>query len=292
MTLVPTSHSYFSQRLKLRYVEWGKSDGPTLLLVHGQRDHSRNWDWVAQDLAKDYRIIAPDLRGHGDSDWAIGSSYAMRDYIADIAQLVNQTTADDEKISIICHSFGGAIALRYAGVFPDKLNHIIAIEGLGPPQAMIKAMRGSTVHGGLSAWISALQNAASRTPKKYASLDDAIARMQDENSHLSYEQAKHLSVHGLIRNEDGTYTWKFDNYLRVVTPLSMTREDSKTLFERISCPVLLLRGGKSWADPLENDERVKYFSNVETHTIEDAGHWLHHDQLDEFLAVSRKFLEK
>src|SRR6184192_1883933 len=60
-TLVgPTSHYFYSLRLKLHYVDWGNHDKPPLLLIHGGRDHARNWDWVAQDLRRDYHIIAPD----------------------------------------------------------------------------------------------------------------------------------------------------------------------------------------------------------------------------------------
>ncbi len=66
----PTSRIYFSQRLRLHYVDWGNPDAPPLVLLHGGRDHCRNWDWVAEELRKDWHIIAPDLRGHGDSDWS------------------------------------------------------------------------------------------------------------------------------------------------------------------------------------------------------------------------------
>ena len=75
----PTSHIYFSQRLRLHYVDWGNEDAPPMLLVHGGRDHCRNWDWVAQELKRDYHVIAPDLRGHGDSQWLVGGSYAIID---------------------------------------------------------------------------------------------------------------------------------------------------------------------------------------------------------------------
>src|SRR3546814_20636320 len=64
-----TSRTYVSQRLRLHYVDWGNPDAPPLLLLHGGRDHCRNWDWVAQELRSDFHIIAPDLRGHGDSQW-------------------------------------------------------------------------------------------------------------------------------------------------------------------------------------------------------------------------------
>ncbi len=66
----PSSSFYISQRLKLHYVDWGNEGAPPLLLIHGGRDHARSWDWVARDLRRDYHVIAPDLRGHGDSAWA------------------------------------------------------------------------------------------------------------------------------------------------------------------------------------------------------------------------------
>src|SRR5262245_36986042 len=68
----PTSHWYVSQRLRLHYVDWGNESAPPLLLVHGGRDHCRNWDWVARELREEYHILAPDLRGHGDSQWLVG----------------------------------------------------------------------------------------------------------------------------------------------------------------------------------------------------------------------------
>ena len=127
----PSSHNYFSQRLKLHYVDWGNPMAPPLLLVHGGRDHCRSWDWVAESLCDRYHIIAPDLRGHGDSQWLVGGSYVLPDYVYDITQLVHQ--ANLAPVSIISHSLGGMICLQYAGLFPDNVRQIVAIEGLGMP---------------------------------------------------------------------------------------------------------------------------------------------------------------
>ncbi|MEJ0065782.1 MAG: alpha/beta fold hydrolase [Caulobacteraceae bacterium] len=60
------------------------------MLVHGGRDHCRNWDWVAEDLRRDYHIIAPDLRGHGDSAWSTSGDYSMNAFVYDLAQLIHQ----------------------------------------------------------------------------------------------------------------------------------------------------------------------------------------------------------
>jgi len=86
--------------------------------VHGNRDHCRNWDWIAQALRHDYHIIAPDLRGHGDSQWAIGSTYPLIDYVADIAQLIHQKKL--APLTVIGHSLGGHISMQYAASTPTR----------------------------------------------------------------------------------------------------------------------------------------------------------------------------
>ena len=125
----PTSHSYFSQRLRLHYLDWGNPDGPPLLLVHGNRDHAHNWDWTAARLQERYHIIAPDLRGHGDSQWSAGSMYAPAEFVYDIAQLVHQQQL--APLRIVAHSLGGNIAMRYAGTFPADVERLVVIEGWG-----------------------------------------------------------------------------------------------------------------------------------------------------------------
>src|SRR3954451_21489886 len=86
----PTSRVYFSHRLRLHSVDWGNPTAPPLVLLHGGRDHCRNWDWVTEALRDDYHIIAPDLRGHGDSAWSASGHYTMASYIYDLAQLIHQ----------------------------------------------------------------------------------------------------------------------------------------------------------------------------------------------------------
>src|SRR3990172_6829572 len=81
-------------------------------------------------------------------------------------------------------------------------------------------------------------------------MEDAFRRMQEENPHLSAEQARHLTVQGVNQNEDGTYSWKFDNYVRAWPPYDMSRRDIAFLWGRIACPTLLLWGKESEAgDP-------------------------------------------
>ena len=147
----PTSRIYFSQRLRLHYVDWGNAGAPLLVLVHGGRDHCRNWDWVAEDLRRDWHVIAPDLRGHGDSEWSKDGTYTMAGYIYDLAQLLHQLKV--APISIIGHSLGGNIALRYTGLYPENVAKLIAIEGLGPSPRVLRERMAKAFPERMRDWI-------------------------------------------------------------------------------------------------------------------------------------------
>jgi pimeloyl-ACP methyl ester carboxylesterase len=284
----PASSYYVSQRLRLHYVDWGNESAPPLLLIHGNKDHARSWDWVARSLRDEYHVIAPDLRGHGDSAWAIGGHYMLNEFVLDIAQLIE--TLGLHPVTIVSHSLGGAVALQYAAVYPERVHKLVAIEGLGPPPEMLKKHLGSPPWKLIKNWIEQVRGLSGRQPRRYPDIDAAARRMQEENSFLSPEQARHLTVHGMARNEDGTFSWKFDNYTRAFFPQSFDPSQRKGMWERISCPTLLIRGSESWASDPEQDGRADAFQQAELVNIEGAGHWVHHDRLSEFLGVVRRFL--
>jgi pimeloyl-ACP methyl ester carboxylesterase len=287
-TAGPTSRIYFSQRLRLRYVDWGNGAAPPLILLHGGQDHCRNWDWVAQRLRHDWHIIAPDLRGHGDSEWSATGSYTMAGYIYDLAQLIDQQRL--APVTIVAHSLGGNIALRYAGIYPEKVKALVSIEGLGPSPKALAERAGQTIVERMRKWIDLQHSLAGRLPRRYASIEDAFRRMQEANKHLSPEQARHLTQHGVNQNEDGTFSWKFDNYVRVWPPYDMRVEEVQELWGRIACPTLLIYGKESWASNPQDDGRVRHFKNARVVSFEKAGHWVHHDRLDAFIDTVRAFL--
>lgn len=284
----PITNSFISQRLRLNYVDWGNPDAPPLLLVHGGRDHARSWDWVAEELRHDWHIIAPDLRGHGDSAWSPDGNYEMSAFVYDIAQLIHQLGL--APVTIIAHSMGGNIATRYAGLYPENVRKLVNIEGLGLSPAMQAERDALGIQKRFRQWIEDKRNAAGRTPKRYPNIEAAYERMKTENAYLTDEQARHLTVHGISRNEDGTWSWKFDNYLNIWGMFDMPREDLLQLWHAISCPMLLLYGEKSWASNPEKDGRIEHFPTAKVIEYENAGHWLHHDQFDRFMADVKAFL--
>ncbi len=287
-TAGPTSHSFFSQRLRLHYVDWGNPSAPPLLLVHGGRDHCRNWDWVAQSLRDRWHIIAPDLRGHGDSQWAADGNYTMTGYIYDLAQLIHQQNL--APVTIIAHSLGGNIALRYTGIYPETVSRLVAIEGLGASPRLVAERARKPLDERMRAWIDEQRALAGRLPRRYASIEEAFKRMQEENKHLSPEQARHLTLHGVNQNEDGSFSWKFDNYVRTWPPYDMDKTEMEGLWARVTCPTLLVYGAESGASNPRNDGRASHFQHAEVVTLDSAGHWVHHDQLARFLGHVEAFL--
>jgi pimeloyl-ACP methyl ester carboxylesterase len=282
----PMSHSYFSQRLRLHYLDWGNPAAPPLLLIHGNRDHAHNWDWTAARLQDRYHIIAPDLRGHGDSQWSAGSMYAPAEFVYDIAQLVHQQQL--APLRIVAHSLGGNIALRYAGTYPEAVERLVVIEGWG---GMVPSHQQPVAPERMRGWIDTQRSLAARQPRRYVTLDDAFRRMLEANPHLSADQARHLTIHGANQNEDGTYTWKFDNYTHASQVLDLPPDDVRELWRNIACPVLLVTGSESWmrsgGDPAV---LVGEFADAQHVVVDEAGHWVQHDQLDVFLKLLEDFL--
>ena len=284
----PTANSFISQRLRLHYVDWGNPSAPPLILQHGGRDHSRSWDWVAEELARDWHVIAPDLRGHGDSAWAPDGNYEMNAFVYDFAQLVH--TLGHDQVTIVSHSLGGNIATRFTGLYPEKVRKLVNIEGLGPSPETRAQREAAGYANRFRDWIEKRRAAAGRIPRRYPTIEAAFARMKEENSFLTDEQARHLTIHGASRNEDGTWSWKFDPYLNVWPFEDTPQHLSEELWRAITCPVLLLYGNDSWATSPTKDGRDKLFQNARVVDFVDAGHWLHHDQFDRFIAEVRAFL--
>ena len=283
----PISHYYYSHRLRLHFWDWGQDGKPALILVHGGLDHARNWDWVARALREQFHVYAVDLRGHGNSQWATGALYSIAEHILDLSALADIINAFP--IYLVGHSLGGIIVSLYAGVYPDRVKKVVSIEGLGPPLGH-KAHRPAPER--MRSWIETMREREHRGPRPYPSLDAAVARMKEANPHLSEEVARHLTLHGTNWNADGSLVWKFDNYARSFAPYGQNLQDMKEVFGQITCPVLLFWGAESWAPDPETDERAAAIQNHRVVKVNNAGHWVHHDQLDIFLTETLAFLNQ
>jgi len=282
----PISHFFYSDRLKLQFWDYGRDGNPALVLVHGGLDHARSWDWVARVLCERYHVYALDLRGHGNSAWAPGAAYSLAEHVLDLSALLD--IIHEFPIRLIGHSLGGLIVLHYAGVYPNRVAKAVSIEGVGFPA-------GHRVHGPASerlrTWIESVRGIEKRTPHSYPDLKSAMARMKEANPRLSDEVARHLTLHGTNWNTDGSQVWKFDNYVRAISPYGHHIDDATELYGQITSPTLLFWGLESFAPVPDNDPRVKAIRNCRLVKVAKAGHWVHHDQLELFLKETTAFLE-
>jgi pimeloyl-ACP methyl ester carboxylesterase len=283
--LEPISHFFYSDRLKLQFWDYGQNGNPSLVLVHGALDHARSWDWVARSLREQYHVYALDLRGHGNSAWAPGATYSVAEHVLDLSALLD--IVDDFPVRLIGHSLGGGIVLHYCGVYQQRVQKAVSIEGLGFPL-------GHPVHGPASQrvreWIECVRDLEKRRPKSYANPEAAMARMKEANPRLSDELARHLTLHGTNWDSDGSLLWKFDNYVRAIFPYGHHVEDAVELFGQVTCPTLMFWGLESFLPVPENDARFKAIHHRRLIKVAGAGHWVHHDQLALFLRETSAFL--
>ncbi len=281
----PEDRFYESHGLKLHYVDWGNAGAPPLLLIHGGRDHCRSWDRIARALQPHFHVIAPDLRGHGDSDWTKGGSYALSEYAYDIARLLRETGAD--RATIVGHSMGGMVGLIYAGSFPEQVSKLVVLDGV----TVMPDQKKAPTHERMARYVGQIDKLHGKTPYRFSKIEDAAARMVAHNKRLSPELAMHLATHGVRREDDGAYVWKFDPYQRVAAPHRLWPEDHVALWNRIACPVLLLVAGESMLGSSKAAPTIaKHFRDIEIETIADAGHWLQHDRPDDVLQKVSDFL--
>ncbi len=269
----PRQQFYQSQRLRLSYWAWGADDAPPLVLMHGGRDHARNWDRIAEAFQDDYHVLACDLRGHGDSDWATGSIYGLAEHVLDLVALIEVAGSPVRTIS---HSFGGEITLLAAGLFPEQFDRIVSIEGAG---ARLEDNPRPLNPRRFRRWATNLRSWEQEPPHVYPTLADAVARMRVSNRSLTLEMAEHLTRWG-TRQVEGGYVWKFDQWVRSRPPAELTRDDLAAAWREVRTPVLHLIGGRSHPQQgkINNRPVDEYFPDSRTTVIPDAGHWVHHDQ--------------
>ena len=131
-TMEPISHYFYSDRLKLQFWDYGHEGKPA-----AGAGPSAGWTMPAtgtgwrESLREDYHVIALDLRGHGNSAWAPGAMYSVAEHVLDLSALLD--IIDEFPIRLIGHSLGGIIVLHYSGVYPDRVQKAVSIEGIGFP---------------------------------------------------------------------------------------------------------------------------------------------------------------
>jgi pimeloyl-ACP methyl ester carboxylesterase len=216
--------------LGLQYLEWGRPEAAPIVLLHGGGQSAHTWDPCCLILARRYRCLALDQRGHGDSDWSPAGAYEIHDHVRDIAGFVDRLAL--RAPIMVGMSMGGINATAYAVRHASRLHALVSVD-VGPDVQFEPVQR---LMQGLGAY------------RHFESPEDAADRL----SRLGARRAKSLLKDTLSRNlrqdRDGSWTWKYDP--RTLVGLSAEdilapRKPLWDVLDRITCPVLVVRGGDS-----------------------------------------------
>lgn len=244
-------------------------DGPgdtTFVLVHGFSDLAATWWRVAPRLAAHGHVIAPDLRGHGDSDWiGAGGYYHFLDYVADLDDVIRQLARP--RVVLVGHSMGGTVAGYYAGTRPERLAALALIEGLGPPD-----LAGSDGPTRTAGWIDGWRSARDKG-RVMASRDEAARRLRRNDEFLDEPFARLLAEVG-TREVAGGVTWKHDPLHMTWGPYPFRLDTARRYWERVTCPVLAIDGAQTQLNLPEAERAVRRacFRDLRHVVIDGAGH--------------------
>lgn len=279
-----------------RVLEWTPraglaDDAPTrtVVLVHGFMDVAASWENVAPSLAaRGYRVLAPDMRGFGETDRAPqGSYYHFADYVADLAAITSvlEPTAP---LAVVGHSMGGTITTLFTGTFPERVARLVSIEGLGPPDSTweIAPLR-------MRRWIEQVDRTRERVDP-ILTRDDAFARLVSSHPNVPREILDERFVH-LVReasDENGRtgVRWRFDPLHRTTSPTPFFARTFIEFIRRVTCPTLFVSGGPSGFHVSDESERLSAFAAVRSVEIDGAGHMIHWTRPSELAAVLGDFL--
>src|SRR6202795_3667938 len=203
---------------------WGSKNARSLVLLHGIRDASASFQFVVDALQKEWRIIAPDWRGHGGSD-PTNYEYWFHDYVADLDWIL-ELLLPNQPVDLVGHSLGGNVASVYAGLRPERVAHMLSIDAFGflEPSDTEFADR-------LSRWLQ--KGRCRRIPKIYRSIDEMALKLCEANPRLTQDKAMYLA-NTLSRPRRDGFTWQFDGVERRSMPTMHTLREWVACWGRIT----------------------------------------------------------
>lgn len=276
-------HLLRGRRLHCRV--WGDATAPRLFLLHGWGDVAASFQFVVDALRREWRVIAPDWRGFGFSQWNDGP-YWFPDYIADLDALLAHYTAD-APARLVGHSMGGNVATLYAGIRPERVAGIVNLEGFG-----LRPTEPDEAPDRYAKWLEQL-NEGTRY-RVYPDRQTFALRLKHENPRLAPVRAAFLAEH-LAQEVDGGVRVAADPCHRWVNPILYRIEEAKAIWRRVTAPVLWVRGADSSFMreyiPAQDDYRARLacFADARDVLLADCGHNIHHDRPDETARLIEEF---
>lgn len=242
-----------------------------MILLHGSGDNSHMWDHFAFEVSENFRIIAVDQRGHGNSNWVRPPAYSCKDYVNDLDRLVQLLKPG--KFILMGHSMGALHAASYTAAKPDSVAALIYVDIEPCPPSWNKKY---------------LREQYDALPDFYESVEDFVIRMQKASPYAKFDIIKYLAKFALKKSEDGNLYCKFDKEVLINFDLY----DLRPVLKDIRCPTLIVRGSESQVMRREiAQEMDRTVSNSRFVEIPRATHQVHTDNPIAFRQAILDFLE-
>ncbi len=259
-TPFPRDVTVYSGPLRLHCVVWGADHDPAVLLVHGNGGHAHWWDPLVASFVPGYRLIAPDLRGHGASEWPQEPAYRIADFAGDLLAIVDALAPG--RIAIIAHSMGARAAAWFAAA------HAARVRGLALLDTSIAGVDAATARR----WRGRV--AGQRAGRSYPSRDAAIAafRFVPPEPGVAAEIVTALAHHAIVERAPGDWTFRFD---RAVLALDGDGAgDLTALVAGVPCPLWIGRGTGSFVGARGDLDALRArHPDVEVHDFPGAHHF-------------------
>lgn len=266
----PIDRFFISEGLRIHYLDWGGAGRQPLLLLHGIGRTAHNYDPVARHFHRRYHVIAPDLRGHGDSDWHPAAAYLVEDYVRDVAALIDELGLDN--LVIMGQSTGGRVAQVLAGTRQSQVAAVI-VEDVGPERPKEVSDRREQRMG-------AEENG-------WATPEEALAAIRPRYPRTAEALLREFIAHGMRRRGDGRLVWKCD---RQITKGFVPTEIWDQVRE-IQAPIAYILGGESNIVPAATQEALREaLAQVEIITLPGLGHYPSEEDPAAYLAAVERFL--
>lgn len=221
----------------MAYVEWGDPGNPRVLVcVHGLTRCSRDFDFLAQALSREYRVVCPDVVGRGRSEWLRDKSlYDVPQYCADMAVLLARL--DVETVDWVGSSMGGVIGMALAAQPETPVTRLV-LNDVGPVIAAASLARIGEYLG---------------NAPRFESFEQAEAFVRAVSAPfgpLTDVQWRHLVLHTTRKSPDGRVEFVYDPgiaqaYRSMQQSAGGRDVELWPLYDAVRCPTLLLRGAES-----------------------------------------------
>ncbi len=241
-----------------------------MLILHGLFGTLDNWQTLGKEFSKTYQVYLIDLRNHGRSPHSEEFSYQLM--TDDLLEFVEQHQLQD--IYLIGHSMGGKVSMNFALQNPGKVAKLLVADiapKAYPPH------HDEIIAGFRSIDLNAIQ-----------SRQEADAQLAQNVPDIGTRQ---FLLKNLYRQDDNSFAWRLNlDAIERNLPYILGNIESETPFTK---PTLFLRGGNSrYIKPEQDAAQIQaLFPNSRIETIDNAGHWLHAEQPQEFYRLTMQFLQ-